>query len=182
MVLKVEQETWLYKSRNVHLFAWCVYQGWIQDFLQSGVQGAQEGLHATKMITESYTKKGKCWRIQSLRRGCETPFTQPLDRSRFSVVIFKMAISLQGGSDISLTKGQKLKLSTDKAMYDQCTSETIFVDYPNIVKVVPINGIVYVDDGLISLKVLFTVNQLRHMNSWSLDRLITLISWSPFFF
>ncbi|KXJ13625.1 Pyruvate kinase PKM [Exaiptasia diaphana] len=39
-----------------------------------------------------------------------------------------------GSAEISLTKGQKLKVSTDKSMYDQCDSETIFVDYANIVK------------------------------------------------
>ncbi|XP_020901568.1 pyruvate kinase PKM [Exaiptasia diaphana] len=59
-----------------------------------------------------------------------------------------------GSAEISLTKGQKLKVSTDKSMYDQCDSETIFVDYANIVKVVPLGGIIFVDDGLISLKVL----------------------------
>ncbi|XP_001642026.2 pyruvate kinase PKM [Nematostella vectensis] len=56
--------------------------------------------------------------------------------------------------EIKLEKGQKLKVSTDKALYDQGNTECIFVDYENIVKVVQIGGTVYVDDGLISLKVL----------------------------
>jgi pyruvate kinase len=38
-------------------------------------------------------------------------------------------------------------------MFDKGDSETIFVDYANIGKVVPVGGIIFVDDGLLSLKV-----------------------------
>ena len=61
---------------------------------------------------------------------------------------------LQGGSgEISLEKDELLKLSTDKAHYDQGDENTIFVDYQNITNVVKEGQIIFVDDGLISLKV-----------------------------
>ena len=61
---------------------------------------------------------------------------------------------MQGSSaEISLSKGQLLTLTTDKAYYDQGDEETIYVDYGNITKVMDVGGIIYVDDGLISLQV-----------------------------
>ena len=61
---------------------------------------------------------------------------------------------LQGGSgEISLEKDELLKFSTDKAHYDQGDENTIFVDYQNITNVVKEGQIIFVDDGLISLKV-----------------------------
>ena len=61
----------------------------------------------------------------------------------------------QGGSaEISLTKGQHFKLTTDKQYFDKGDKNMVYVDYTNITKVVPLGGLVYVDDGLIQLKVL----------------------------
>ncbi|CAH3021587.1 unnamed protein product, partial [Porites evermanni] len=58
-----------------------------------------------------------------------------------------------GSGEISLEKDELLKLSTDKAHYDQGDENTIFVDYQNITNVVKEGQIIFVDDGLISLKV-----------------------------
>ena len=52
-----------------------------------------------------------------------------------------------------MSKGDLLKLSTDKKYYDQGDENTIYVDYENITKVMKEGGIIYVDDGLISLQV-----------------------------
>lgn len=58
-----------------------------------------------------------------------------------------------GSSEISLRKDELLKLTTDKAYYDQGDEKTIYIDYENITKVMKEEGIIFVDDGLISLKV-----------------------------
>ncbi|CAH3142348.1 unnamed protein product, partial [Porites lobata] len=58
-----------------------------------------------------------------------------------------------GSGELSLEKDELLKLSTDKAHYDQGDENTIFVDYQNITNVVKEGQIIFVDDGLISLKV-----------------------------
>lgn len=63
-------------------------------------------------------------------------------------------VYLQGGTaEISLSKGDILKLTTDKAFFAEGDNTTLYVDYENITKVMKEGGIIYVDDGLISLKV-----------------------------
>lgn len=52
-----------------------------------------------------------------------------------------------------MSKDDLLKLTTDKAYYDQGDEKTIYVDYENITKVMKEGGTIFIDDGLISLKV-----------------------------
>lgn len=58
-----------------------------------------------------------------------------------------------GGAEINLSKGDIIKLTTDKAFFAEGDNETLYVDYENITKVMKEGGIIFVDDGLISLKV-----------------------------
>lgn len=58
-----------------------------------------------------------------------------------------------GSAEIHLSKGDIIKLSTDKAFFAEGDNETLYVDYENITKVMKEGGIIFVDDGLISLKV-----------------------------
>lgn len=50
--------------------------------------------------------------------------------------------------------GHELKLTTDPEFSSKGTSEQLYVDYVNITKVMKVGGLVYVDDGLVSLEVL----------------------------
>lgn len=52
-----------------------------------------------------------------------------------------------------MKKGDKIKLSTDKAYAEKGNKDVVYVDYANITNVVKPGNRVFVDDGLISLVV-----------------------------
>lgn len=54
---------------------------------------------------------------------------------------------------MKLNKGDKIKLTLDDKFQDNCDEKTLWLDYKNITKVVQQGSKVYIDDGLISLKV-----------------------------
>jgi len=60
---------------------------------------------------------------------------------------------LEGGAsaELELVTGGKITLTTDKAYYERCNKDFLYVDYANITKVLQPGGKIYVDDGLISL-------------------------------
>lgn len=58
-----------------------------------------------------------------------------------------------GTAEIALKVGHVLKLSIDDKYKESGDENMIYVDYKNIVKVCAPGDLVYVDDGLISLKV-----------------------------
>lgn len=64
-------------------------------------------------------------------------------------------ILLQSGTEeVKLNKDEKIKLTLDDKYKDNCDEKTLWLDYKNITKVAQQGSKVYVDDGLISLKVL----------------------------
>ncbi|OTF78861.1 pyruvate kinase-like protein, partial [Euroglyphus maynei] len=62
---------------------------------------------------------------------------------------------LEGGpsAEIELIKGKTIKLTTNDEFKEKCSLENLYVDYKNIVKVISKGSHVFVDDGLISLRV-----------------------------
>ena len=60
---------------------------------------------------------------------------------------------LKGEADVALAKGANIVVTTDAALKDQCDGETLYMDYVNLPKVMSVGGIIFVDDGLIGLKV-----------------------------
>ena len=60
----------------------------------------------------------------------------------------------QGGTaEVLLSQGDTIKLSIDKKYYECGDKDTIYVDYTQIVDTLSIGDLVYIDDGLISTKV-----------------------------
>ncbi|XP_072020530.1 pyruvate kinase PKM-like isoform X2 [Amphiura filiformis] len=58
-----------------------------------------------------------------------------------------------GSAEIELEAGKMIRLSLDPAHAECGTAEMIYVDYKNMTKVLPVGGIIFVDDGLMSLRV-----------------------------
>lgn len=54
---------------------------------------------------------------------------------------------------MEMVRGGEVKVTTDTAFGEQGSEKLIFVDYPNITKVVKPGNCIFVDDGLISLVV-----------------------------
>lgn len=55
--------------------------------------------------------------------------------------------------DISLSRGEKIKISTNKDWFEKGCKDQIYADYPNMVKVLKKGDRIFIDDGLISLVV-----------------------------
>ena len=60
---------------------------------------------------------------------------------------------MKDDQDVTLEKGSTVIVTTDESKKEACDASTIYVDYTNISKVCPVGGIIFIDDGLISLKV-----------------------------
>ena len=54
--------------------------------------------------------------------------------------------------------GSKVTITTDDQYKEQCDNERIWLDYVNITKVIKVDDLIYIDDGLVSLKVLEIVD------------------------
>merc|ERR1719209_40552 len=61
-----------------------------------------------------------------------------------------------GSAEVELVEGNMIKLSLDEAHFESGDASCIFVDYKNLTKVVKAGDTIYVDDGLISPKVVET--------------------------
>merc|ERR1712156_313376 len=56
-----------------------------------------------------------------------------------------------GRLELTLEKGASIKITTDDAVKEKCTRETLWVDYKNIPKVLTPGKRIFIDDGLISV-------------------------------
>ncbi|XP_075241017.1 pyruvate kinase PKM-like isoform X2 [Convolutriloba macropyga] len=55
--------------------------------------------------------------------------------------------------EVTLIAGKKIKVTLDPANRENCSEDLLYADYKNLPKVVKKDGLIYIDDGLISLKV-----------------------------
>merc|ERR1712158_94897 len=57
-----------------------------------------------------------------------------------------------GRKELTLKAGASIKITTDEAFKEKCTSEVLWLDYKNITKVMEVGKRLFIDDGLISVK------------------------------
>ena len=62
-------------------------------------------------------------------------------------------MSKSGAEEVELTAGQTVTITVDPAFTNECTRDYIYVDYVNLPKVVSAGSLIYIDDGLISIRV-----------------------------
>eukprot|EP00735_Rhodelphis_limneticus_P011455 TRINITY_DN454_c0_g1::TRINITY_DN454_c0_g1_i1::g.2582::m.2582 TRINITY_DN454_c0_g1::TRINITY_DN454_c0_g1_i1::g.2582 ORF type:complete len:564 (+),score=172.17,sp/Q12669/KPYK_ASPNG/55.29/0.0,PK/PF00224.16/3.5e-164,PK_C/PF02887.11/2.8e+03,PK_C/PF02887.11/1.2e-24,HpcH_HpaI/PF03328.9/0.00012,IMPDH/PF00478.20/0.012,IMPDH/PF00478.20/77 TRINITY_DN454_c0_g1_i1:69-1760(+) len=60
----------------------------------------------------------------------------------------------ESGADITLVQGEKVIVTTDPEYFKKCSKERIYVDYKKLPQTIEVDGLIYIDDGLISLRVL----------------------------
>ncbi|XP_032379858.1 pyruvate kinase M1/2b [Etheostoma spectabile] len=58
-----------------------------------------------------------------------------------------------GTAEVELKKGETIKVTLDDQYMEKCDEKVLWLDYKNITKVVQTGNHIYIDDGLISLKV-----------------------------
>lgn len=91
------------------------------------------------------------------------------------ILSYYCVIKIQGGSaEVELKKGEQIRLSTDKAFENSGNATQVYVDYPNITKVVKPGNRVYVDDGLISLIVKEIGKNIKSM-IYNYNLIVTMI-------
>ena len=56
-----------------------------------------------------------------------------------------------GGKEIKLKKGSKIKLTTDQTFRENCNEEILWIDLQTISKVIQIGRRIFIDDGRISV-------------------------------
>ncbi|KAF9438598.1 Pyruvate kinase [Entomortierella beljakovae] len=73
--------------------------------------------------------------------------------------------------EIPIGAGHEMIFTTDEAYADSCTGEVMYIDYKNLPKVISLDKVIYVDDGILSFKVLDIEDghvKVRSLNSGKL--------------
>lgn len=72
---------------------------------------------------------------------------------RFTVFLSRCLSVKKVEEEVELKKGSKVRVVTAQSEKDKTDGATVWVDYPNLAKVLEKDAKIYIDDGLIGLKV-----------------------------
>ncbi|XP_022346673.1 pyruvate kinase PKLR [Enhydra lutris kenyoni] len=98
--------------------------------------------------------------IANIREAVESFATSPLGYRPVAIALDTKGPEIRTGvllggpeAEVELVKGSRVLVTVDPAFRTRGDANIVWVDYPNIVKVVSVGGRIYIDDGLISLQV-----------------------------
>ncbi|XP_005411654.1 PREDICTED: pyruvate kinase PKLR isoform X2 [Chinchilla lanigera] len=98
--------------------------------------------------------------IANIREAAESFATSPFSYRPVGIALDTKGPEIRTGillggpeSEVEIVKGTQVLVTVDPAFRTRGDANTVWVDYCNITRVVPVGGRIYIDDGLISLVV-----------------------------
>ncbi|XP_029927612.1 pyruvate kinase PKLR [Myripristis murdjan] len=99
--------------------------------------------------------------IKNIREAVESITSDPLYYRSVAIALDTKGPEIRTGlvkgkveEEVELEKGSHVRVVTAESEKDKTDGKIVWVDYPNLPKVVNKGGMIYIDDGLIGLKVL----------------------------
>ncbi|CAO2598812.1 Pyruvate kinase PKLR [Lemmus lemmus] len=98
--------------------------------------------------------------IANIREAAESFAASPLSYRPVAIALDTKGPEIRTGilnggpeSEVEIVKGSQVLVTVDPKFQTRGTANTVWVDYPNIVRVLAVGSRIYIDDGLISLVV-----------------------------
>uniref|UniRef100_A0A673BX14 Pyruvate kinase n=1 Tax=Sphaeramia orbicularis TaxID=375764 RepID=A0A673BX14_9TELE len=98
--------------------------------------------------------------IKNIREAVETVTSDPLYYRPVAIALDTKGPEIRTGlvkgkveEEVELAKGDSVRVVTAESEKDNTNGKLVWVDYPNLPKVLKEGGTIYIDDGLIALKV-----------------------------
>uniref|UniRef100_A0A8B9Y593 Pyruvate kinase n=1 Tax=Bos mutus grunniens TaxID=30521 RepID=A0A8B9Y593_BOSMU len=98
--------------------------------------------------------------IANIREAVESFANSPLSYRPVAIALDTKGPEIRTGilqgdpaSEVEIVKGSRVLVTVDPEFQTRGDANTVWVDYPNIVRLMPVGGRIYIDDGLISLVV-----------------------------